>query len=78
MVVYSDCEGRKQETMKLVVDLLKEKTDEELLALIKTLTDDSPTLQPDEFGDTFMIEMYKETLRKAKAEAKSRGLTHGE
>ena len=73
MVVYS--EGRKQETMKLVVDLLKEKTDEELLALIKTLTDDIHTLQPDEFGDTFMIEMYKETLRKAKAEAESRGLT---
>ena len=61
--------------MKLVVDLLKEKTDEELLALIKTLTDDIPTLQPDEFGDTFMIEMYKETLRKAKAEAEYRGLT---
>lgn len=62
-------------TKKLVVDLLKEKTDDELLRLIETLTDDIPTLVPDEFGDTFMIEMYKETLRKAKAEAGSRGLT---
>lgn len=77
MVVYSDCEVGKQETMKPVVDLIKEKTNEELLALIETLTDDIPTLQPDEFGDTFMIEMCKETLRKARAEAKSRGLTFG-
>lgn len=61
----------------LVVDLLKEKSDDELLQLIETLTDDIPTLKPDEFGDTFMIETYKETLRKAKAEAKSRGLTQG-
>ena len=62
---------------KTVVDLLKERTDDELLRLIETLTDDIPTLVPDEFGDTFMIEMYKETLRKAKAEAESRDLTFG-
>lgn len=29
-------------TKKLVVDLLKEKTDDELLRLIETLTDDIP------------------------------------
>ena len=63
--------------MRLVVDILKEKSDKELLELIESLADEIPTLKPDEFGDTFMIEMYKETLRKAKAEAKSRGLTHG-
>ena len=62
---------------KTVVDLLKERTDDELLRLIETLTDDIPTLQPDEFSDTFMIEMYKETLRKAQAEANRRGLTFG-
>lgn len=61
--------------MRLVVDILKEKSDKELLELIETLTDDISTLKPDEFGDTFVIEMYKETLRKAKAEAESRGLT---
>ena len=76
----NQCGGASNErhNMRLVVDILKEKSDKELLALIETLTDDIPTLQPDEFGDTFMIEMYKETLRKAKAEAESRGLTHGE
>lgn len=60
--------------IKLAIDVISAKSDDELLALIESLREDIELMRSDEFGQNEARETFKETLRKAEGVARDRGL----